>query len=146
MQTLDALAQMDYPNFEVLVVDNNTKDEAVANPWKPIARRLVRASLFHLPKWPGFKAGALNFALTETAKDAVVVGVIDSDYIVEKNWLTATIPYFDRPEVAIVQAPQDYRDGHGLTPKRMCYWEYAGFSTSAWFNATGATRLLSLAR
>jgi ATP-dependent RNA helicase RhlE len=32
-----------------------------------------------LPKWPGFKAGALNFALTQTAKDAAVIGVIDSE-------------------------------------------------------------------
>lgn len=128
METLDALAAMDYPNFEVLVIDNNTKDEAV---WKPLeeycAKLGPRFRFFHLPKWPGYKAGALNFALTETHKDATVVGVIDSDYIVEKNWLRATIPYFDRPEVAIVQAPQDYRDGHESLFKRMCYWEYAGF-------------------
>jgi len=30
----------------------------------------------------GFKAGALNFALARTAPNAVVVAVIDSDYIV----------------------------------------------------------------
>ncbi|MGE4351489.1 MAG: glycosyltransferase [Bdellovibrionales bacterium] len=128
MQTLDALAAMEYPNFEVLVVDNNTKDEAV---WKPLeeycAKLGPRFRFFHLPKWPGFKAGALNFALTQTAKDAKVIGVIDSDYVVEKNWLRATVPYFDKKEVAIVQAPQDYRDAPESLFKRMCYWEYAGF-------------------
>jgi glycosyltransferase involved in cell wall biosynthesis len=31
-QTLDALAALDYPNFEVLVIDNNTKDPAVCQP------------------------------------------------------------------------------------------------------------------
>ncbi|HAX91579.1 MAG TPA: cellulose synthase, partial [Rhodospirillaceae bacterium] len=128
MQTLDALAALDYPNYEVLVVDNNTKDEAV---WKPLEEYCVklgpRFRFFHLPKWPGFKAGALNFALTQTAKDATVVGVIDSDYIVTKNWLRATTPYFDKPEVAIVQAPQDYRDGGESLFKRICHWEYAGF-------------------
>lgn len=128
MQTLDALAAMNYPNFEVLVVDNNTKDEAV---WKPLEAYCAtlgpRFRFFHLPKWPGFKAGALNFALTQTAKDAAVVGVIDSDYIVSPDWLKGTIPYFDKKEVAIVQAPQDYRDGGESLFKRMCYWEYAGF-------------------
>lgn len=128
MQTLDALAALSYPNFEVLVVDNNTKDEAV---WKPLedycAKLGSRFRFFHLPKWPGYKAGALNFALTETAKDARIIGVIDSDYIVSPDWLRHTIKYFEKPEVAFVQAPQDYRDGGDSIFKRMCYWEYAGF-------------------
>lgn len=127
-QTLDALAALDYPNFEVLVIDNNTKDDAV---WKPIEAYCQtlgkRFRFFHLPNWPGYKAGALNFALTETASDAAVVGVIDSDYIVSPNWLSATVPYFDKAEVAFVQAPQDYRDENENAFKRMCYWEYAGF-------------------
>ncbi len=128
MQTLDALAALDYPSFEVLVVDNNTKDEAV---WKPLEEHCAklgpRFRFFHLPKWPGFKAGALNFALKQTAKDAEIVGVIDSDYIVSHDWLHVTVPYFEKPEVAFVQAPQDYRDGNEDAFKRMCYWEYAGF-------------------
>jgi exo-beta-1,3-glucanase (GH17 family)/glycosyltransferase involved in cell wall biosynthesis len=128
METLDALADLAYPNLEILVVDNNTKDDAV---WKPVeaycAQLGPRFRFFHLPKWPGYKAGALNFALTQTAEDAQIVGVIDSDYVVSHDWLCATIPYFDKPEVAFVQAPQDYRDGNENWFKRMCYWEYAGF-------------------
>ncbi len=128
IETLNALADLAYPNFEVLVIDNNTKDEEV---WKPLqdhcAKLGPRFRFFHLPQWPGFKAGALNFALTQTAKDAAIVGVIDSDYIVSADWLRATIPYFDKPEVAIVQAPQDYRDASESLFKRLCYWEYAGF-------------------
>jgi len=128
IETLDALARLDYPNFEVLVVDNNTKGEAV---WKPLeehcAKLGARFRFFHLPKWPGFKAGALNFALAQTALDAEVIGVIDSDYVVSPDWLRSTIPYFDRQDVAFVQAPQDYRDSNEDAFKRMCYWEYAGF-------------------
>src|SRR4029077_11877593 len=33
MEPLDALARLDYPTFEVLVIDNNTRDEAV---WRPV--------------------------------------------------------------------------------------------------------------
>ncbi|MDE1900128.1 MAG: glycosyltransferase [Alphaproteobacteria bacterium] len=128
IETLNALAALDYPNYEVLVIDNNTKDDAV---WKPLQEHCAKLGpkfrFFHLADWPGYKAGALNFGLKETAPDAAVVGVIDSDYIVSPNWLRATVPYFDRAEVAFVQAPQDYRDGGETLFKRMCYWEYAGF-------------------
>jgi cellulose synthase/poly-beta-1,6-N-acetylglucosamine synthase-like glycosyltransferase len=82
---------------------------------------------FHLPKWPGFKAGALNFALSQTSPDAKVVGVIDSDYIVESNWLKSLIPYFDDAKVGWVQAPQDHREWESDLFKEMINWEYAGF-------------------
>ncbi len=128
IETLNALAALNYPNYEVLVVDNNTKDEAV---WKPLEEHCAklgpRFRFFHLPKWPGFKAGALNFALKETAPDVEVIGVIDSDYIVIPDWMRFVVPFFDQPDVAIVQGPQDYRDEHESLFKRMCYWEYAGF-------------------
>lgn len=127
-QTLDALAALNYPNYEVIVVDNNTKNESI---WKPIEEYCKRLGdkfhFFHLPQWPGYKAGALNYALKQTASDASLIGVIDSDYIVDKNWLRATIPYFNKRDVALVQAPQDYRDCNGSIFKHMCYWEYAGF-------------------
>ncbi|HEX5034816.1 MAG TPA: glycosyltransferase, partial [bacterium] len=64
--TIDSLAKLDYPNFEVLVVDNNTPDPEL---WKPVEKRCQelgsRFRFFSLGKWPGFKAGALNFALRE---------------------------------------------------------------------------------
>ncbi len=128
IETLNALARLDYPNFEVIVVDNNTKDEAV---WKPLEKHCAtlgpRFRFFHLPRWPGFKAGALNFALGQTALDASIIGVIDSDYVVSPVWLRAAMSYFDKQDVAFVQAPQDYRDSGENPFKRMCYWEYAGF-------------------
>jgi hypothetical protein len=75
----------------------------------------------------GFKAGALNFALKQTAADAEVIAVIDSDYKVEPNWLSDLVPSFDNPRIAIVQAPQDYHDDHANAFKAMCYAEYRGF-------------------
>jgi cellulose synthase/poly-beta-1,6-N-acetylglucosamine synthase-like glycosyltransferase/exo-beta-1,3-glucanase (GH17 family) len=128
IETLDAVARLDYPNFEVIVVDNNTQDEAA---WKPVEEHCAklgpRFRFYHLPKWPGFKAGALNFALTQTAPDVSIIGVIDSDYVVNPIWLRACMSFFDKPDIAFVQAPQDYRDGTQSLFKRMCYWEYAGF-------------------
>ena len=41
IQTLNALARLDYPNFEVIILDNNTKD---ASLWKPMRKPLASAS------------------------------------------------------------------------------------------------------
>jgi exo-beta-1,3-glucanase (GH17 family)/cellulose synthase/poly-beta-1,6-N-acetylglucosamine synthase-like glycosyltransferase len=128
IETLDALAQLDYPDFEVLVIDNNTQDEAV---WRPVELRCAqlgpRFRFFHVAPLAGFKAGALNYALHNTAPDAQIVAVIDSDYCVRPTWLRDLVPGFAEPTMAIVQAPQDYRDGHENAFKSMCYAEYRGF-------------------
>ena len=128
IETLAALGRLDYADFEVLVVDNNTEDERL---WRPVAafcRALgPRFRFFHLGAWPGFKAGALNFALRHSDPNAEIVGVVDSDYRVERNWLKALVPLFADPGLSLVQAPQDYRDGAASLFKRFCFWEYAGF-------------------
>jgi len=128
IETLDALAQLNYPDYEVLVIDNNTVDAAV---WRPVAehcRRLgARFRFFHVDELQGFKAGALNYALRHTAADARIVAVIDSDYKVDAQWLHDLVPAFADAKVAIVQAPQDYRDQAENAFKAMCYAEYRGF-------------------
>ncbi|MCW5729203.1 MAG: glycosyltransferase, partial [Alphaproteobacteria bacterium] len=128
MQTLDSLAALDYPDFEVIVIDNNTKDPNVWRPVEAYCEQLgPRFRFFHEDVMKGFKAGALNFALARTAPDAEVIGVIDSDYVVSPDWLRSLVPYFDNPSVGFVQAPQDHRDWHGNAFKEMINWEYAGF-------------------
>jgi exo-beta-1,3-glucanase (GH17 family)/cellulose synthase/poly-beta-1,6-N-acetylglucosamine synthase-like glycosyltransferase len=127
-KTLEALAQVDYPNLEVLVMDNNTKDPAVWEPVRDDCERLGSMfRFFHLENWPGFKAGAINHALEQTASDAEIIAVIDSDYILSPDWLTAMVPYFDNENVGFIQSPQDYRDRDQSSFKSFCYWEYAGF-------------------
>ena len=127
-RTLDSLARLDYPDFEVLVLDNNTRDESV---WKPVEAYCAllgsRFRFFHLANWPGYKAGALNFGLRETHPDAQVVGVVDSDYVVKANWLRSVVPYFAKPQVGFVQAPQDNREWQQDSFKSLCNWEYKGF-------------------
>lgn len=127
-KTLDSLARLDYPNFEVLIIDNNTKDERVWRPVEAYCRQLgERFRFFHVSPLKGFKAGALNFALQQTAPDAEIVGVIDADYLIEPDWLKSLVPYFDRADIGFVQAPQDHYDWQGDTFKEFINWEYAGF-------------------
>jgi exo-beta-1,3-glucanase (GH17 family)/cellulose synthase/poly-beta-1,6-N-acetylglucosamine synthase-like glycosyltransferase len=128
IETLDALARLDYSNFEVLVIDNNTKDEAVWRPVEAHCERLgPRFRFFHVAPLSGFKAGALNFGLQQTAPDAQIIAVIDSDYVVDPKWLCELTPSFQNPRIAIVQGPQDYRDECQSAFKAMCYAEYRGF-------------------
>ena len=127
-KTLEALAKVDYPNLEVLVMDNNTKDAEVWEPVRDDCERLGPTfRFFHLENWPGFKAGAINHALEQTAEDAEIIAVIDSDYVLSPDWLKCMVPYFDNENVGFIQSPQDYRDRHQSTFKSFCYWEYAGF-------------------
>lgn len=127
-ETLNALARLDYPDFEVLVIDNNTKDPAV---WEPVQAHCEllgpRFRFFHVAPLAGFKGGALNYALQFVAPDAEVIAVIDSDYCVEPDWLKHMVPHFADPQIAVVQSPQDYRDQHESAFKRLCYAEYKGF-------------------
>ncbi len=107
--TLDALAALDYPDYEVLLIDNNTSDESL---WRPVQAHCEKLGFrfFHLENWPGYKSGALNFAITETAADAEIIGIIDADYIVESTYLRDLVGYFSNEQLAFVQTPQDYRD------------------------------------
>jgi cellulose synthase/poly-beta-1,6-N-acetylglucosamine synthase-like glycosyltransferase len=128
IESLAGLRNMRYENFEVIVVDNNTDDPA---NWIPVQqwceRQDDRFHFHHVNPLSGYKAGALNYALLRTASDAELIAVIDSDYIVDPDWLHNCTAAFEDDDIAIVQAPQDYRDAHGSLFKSMIYSEYAGF-------------------
>ncbi|WP_372020287.1 glycosyltransferase [Tistrella mobilis] len=127
-ETLVALSRLDYPDFEVLVIDNNTKDEAVWRPLERICAELgPRFRFFHVAPLEGFKAGALNYALRHTAGDSEVIAVIDADYVVSPDWLRKMTPHFADEKVGFVQSPQDHRDWQEHPFKTATNWEYAGF-------------------
>ena len=128
IETLDALARLDYPRYEVVVIDNNTPDEATWRPVEAHCEKLgARFRFFHQRPLAGFKGGALNYALARTAPEAEIIAAIDSDYVVDPAWLRDLVPLFREPDMAIVQAPQDYRDAGESLFKAMCHAEYRGF-------------------
>jgi cellulose synthase/poly-beta-1,6-N-acetylglucosamine synthase-like glycosyltransferase/exo-beta-1,3-glucanase (GH17 family) len=127
-KTLDSVAALDYPNFEVLVVINNTPDEAFWRPIEDHCRKLgPHFKFINLLQVSGFKAGALNMAMAEMADDAEIIALLDADYIVSPDWLKDLVPVFANPKVALVQAPQDHRDGDESALKAVMDAEYAGF-------------------
>lgn len=127
-QTLDAIARLNYPNFECVVIINNTPDPAFWQPIQDHCRALGERFIFiNAEKVEGFKAGALRLAMARTAADAEVIGIIDADYVVQPNWLIDLVPAFADPRVGIVQAPQDHRDGDRSLMHYVMNGEYAGF-------------------
>lgn len=126
-ETLNSLANLKYPNYEVLVIINNTPEDYYKAPIKELCEKLGDKFKYLDITCTGFKAGALNTALEYTHKDAEIVAVIDADYKVESPWLVDLVPLFDDPKVAIVQAPQDHRDGDESIIKAAMNAEYAGF-------------------
>ena len=127
-KTLDSLAQLDYPNFEVLVVDNNTPLESTWRPLEALCNELgPRFRCLHLDRWPGYKSGALNFAVTQTDPRAEIIGIIDADYEVQSDFLKELIPAFADPQMAFVQTPQDYHDARGDVFSESTYRGYKYF-------------------
>src|SRR5947199_1844863 len=127
-QTLDAVSRLDYPNFECVVIINNTPDPAFWQPIQDHCRALgERFKFINAEKVEGFKAGALRISMERTAVDAEIIGVIDADYVVEPDWLKDLVPIFADPRVGLVQAPQDHRDGDRSLMHYIMNGEYAGF-------------------
>jgi exo-beta-1,3-glucanase (GH17 family)/cellulose synthase/poly-beta-1,6-N-acetylglucosamine synthase-like glycosyltransferase len=127
-QTLDAIARLDYPNYECVVVINNTPDPAL---WRPVEEHCAllgdRFKFVRADNLQGYKAGALRLAIVHTAADAEVIGVLDADYVVDSDWLKDLVPLFADPSVGLIQAPQDHRDGARSVLHHAMNAEYAGF-------------------
>jgi len=126
--TLDAVARLNYPNFECVLVINNTPDPAL---WRLVEEHCKtlgeRFKFVRIDNLAGYKAGALRVALANTAPDAEIIGAVDSDYVVEADWLKDMVPLFAAARVGFAQSPQDHRDGDRSPMHRAMNAEYAGF-------------------
>jgi cellulose synthase/poly-beta-1,6-N-acetylglucosamine synthase-like glycosyltransferase len=128
IQTIQSLEGIQYERFEIVVIDNNTKDPEVWQPVEEYCRGRDKVKFVHVDPWPGFKSGALNLVLREhTHPDAEIVALVDADYIVDPEWLGALVGYFGDPSVAFVQCPQDYREYEGDAYLQACYDAYKYF-------------------
>jgi len=125
--TLRSLKALDYPNFEIIAIDDNTEDESL---WRPVESWCHDngVKFAHLENWPGYKSGALNYALRNiTDERAELVGVIDADYQLDPQFLRRCAPLFDDPKIGFIQAPQDYRDWEHAPFYRRLYYSYLYF-------------------
>jgi cellulose synthase/poly-beta-1,6-N-acetylglucosamine synthase-like glycosyltransferase len=127
IDTLRSLIRLDYPRYEVILIDDNTDDETL---WRPVERWCARHNVkfAHLEDWPGYKSGALNYALRQlTDERAEVIGVVDSDYQLDRDFLRRCAPLFAETWVGFTQVPQDYRAWQGSHYYRRLYYSYSYF-------------------
>jgi glycosyl transferase family 2 len=128
IETLDHIAALDYPAFEVLVIDNNTTDPRL---WRPVqlhcAQLGPRFRFLHVEGITGAKGGALNWASSYIDANAELIALVDADYHVDRSWLRATVGFFEDPTVGFVQPPHAYRQWQHRRFGRIANWEYTMF-------------------
>ena len=106
LRSLEAIRQLDYPNFEVLIVVDDARD--VALPVDPRIRILQTGFRGSGP------AEKRDFALPQARGE--LVAFIDDDSYPRNDWLRNAIGYFNDPLVGIIGGP-------GLTPPEDSYWQ-----------------------
>ena len=131
IETIKAVERIDYPDFEVVVIDNNTKDPAVYGPVEEYCRGRDRVRFVHVAPWPGYKAGACNLALRcYTDPRAEIIGLVDADDIVQSHYLRETVPYFSDQSLGFVQTFEGNREFEGSPYYTACVDSYQAFYLS----------------
>jgi GT2 family glycosyltransferase len=98
-----------YPNFEILVVDNDSDDSETIDYLKEIpATSNGRVRVAHFPGEFNFSA-INNFGVTQT--DAPVVGLLNNDLeVINGDWLEEMVSHALRPGIGCVGAKLYYPD------------------------------------
>ena len=106
--TVENILKMDYPNFEVIVIDDRSSDNT-AFVIKELERKHenVRALIRDKAAFPG-KSAVLNDAFKIANGEAVLV--FDADATVEPDFLNKMIPNLEPADVGAVQARKIIRN------------------------------------
>lgn len=101
-QTVENIMQLDYPNFEVIIIDDRSEDNT-AEVMKALEYKHAIVKAFIRPKdaFPG-KSAVLNDAMEFSHGDAVLV--FDADARVDSDFLTKLVPHLEPEDVGAVQA------------------------------------------
>jgi poly-beta-1,6 N-acetyl-D-glucosamine synthase len=96
---LRALMELDYPNYEVIVVDDGSTDDTYEKAME-IAGQSKEVVIRVITKRNGGKAEALNTGMT-LAKGEFVLNM-DGDTKLSSNTLRVCIPHFENPSIGAV--------------------------------------------
>jgi cellulose synthase (UDP-forming) len=88
------------PSHETWVLDDGDRPEVAKLAASLGARYLTRPDHSHA------KAGNINHALEHLEAD--FIAIFDADHVASPDFLAHTLGYFDDPQVALVQTPQDF--------------------------------------
>ena len=106
--TVENILSMDYPNFEIIVIDDRSSDNT-ASVIKDLEAKhaQVRALIREKDAFPG-KSAVLNDALKIAHGEAILV--FDADATVEPDFLNKLIPHLEPADVGAVQARKIIRN------------------------------------
>ncbi|AWX43253.1 Hyaluronan synthase [Flagellimonas maritima] len=107
--TIEAILDQNYPFFELIIIDNNTKAERLWKPVQQFCSKYEKIRFYHLNNWPNYKSGALNFARRITDSESKYIFVVDADYILKRDALLTAISKIGNPDLALIQFPQSYK-------------------------------------
>lgn len=103
---IDAVAALDYPRdrLTIQVLDDSTDDTLALARMRADHHRQrgVQIEVIHRSNPTGHKAGALAAAWPEAAGE--FIAVFDADFVPGPDFLQRLLPYFDDPQVGMVQA------------------------------------------
>jgi cellulose synthase/poly-beta-1,6-N-acetylglucosamine synthase-like glycosyltransferase len=107
---LESVLRVDYPkgSFLVQLVDDSTDPTTVERLRVFCSLRGVHFQ--HRTNRRGFKGGALNEGLHALARQIDLVAIVDSDYVVEPEFLRVAVQPFRDHDIGFVQTPQAYRN------------------------------------
>jgi cellulose synthase (UDP-forming) len=104
-ETVAALVNVDYPNKEVVILDDSTKEESRAAMRDLAARYGI--TVVQRTNRRGYKAGAINDFLKTSDTD--YIAIFDADALPAHNFLRDIVPMCqENPRLAFVQTPQHY--------------------------------------
>jgi len=125
VRTVEGLLQSDYPNFDIIFIDDGSKDQTFANVSHAFENHpKVRV----LTKPNGGKASALNFGIAQA--DGEILVCIDADTILTVDAISRMIPYFANPKVGGVAG--SVRVGNTLN--LLTHWQSIEYTTSQNFD------------
>ena len=99
-RTILAALGIDYPKFQVWVLDDGGRD------WLAEFCAENGANYVRRPDRRHAKAGNLNHALSVTSGD--LFAIFDADFAASRNFLYRTVGFFDDARIGILQTPQHF--------------------------------------
>ncbi|MBB6052869.1 glycosyltransferase [Armatimonas rosea] len=132
VRTVQALLASDYPNLEVLIVDDGSKDktaELVQSTFgaEPRVRLIVKEN--------GGKASALNLGI-ESAKGEILIG-LDADTLFATDTVSKLVRHFSDPTVGAVAGNIQV----GNIVNRLARWQALEYTTSQNFDRRAYAQL-----
>jgi cellulose synthase/poly-beta-1,6-N-acetylglucosamine synthase-like glycosyltransferase len=117
---IDAVCALQYPIalLEIQVLDDSTDDSFAVAANRIRYWQLKGINIQHIkrPDRMGYKAGALRYGL-ETAQGEFIA-VFDADFIPAPDFLQQSIPWFNNPQVGLVQTRWEHLNrNHSLLTK-----------------------------